>query len=64
MDHSSNEENKTTTEERQQDGGVLIEERLRQQMKAATIDLEDTNEDFTDAKENLINTDNKEGQDE
>ena len=65
MEDSTNEENQTTaSEERLQDRGGLTVESLRQQMKAAAIDLEDTNEDFTDAKEDLINTDNKEGQDE
>ena len=64
IEDSTNVENQTTTsEERHQDRGGLIEERLRQQMKAAAIDLEDTDEEFTDAKGDSRNTDNKEGQD-
>ena len=60
MYDSSNEENETTSpEERHRYGEGLIEEGLRQQMKATTIDLEDTNEDSTDKKEDLINTDDK-----
>ena len=31
-------------------------------MKVAAIDLEDTDEEFTDAKEGWRNTDNKKGQ--